>query len=224
VNSPLHELALIHYGLYDNVAKTFETKIGVGTRIWAFASVQPGALIGDNCTIGEGVHIGPKVIVGNGCKIQNGAQLFEGVTLEDDVFIGPHVVFTNVTNPRAFVNRKAEFEPTLVKRGASIGANVTIICGVTIGEYAMVGAGSVVTRDVRPHSLVVGNPAQTRQYVCKCGLPVLNPESFGAKESSWDKRVLDCSCRTCGEKYSYKDYKFIVGDQKEHDAQSTPAP
>lgn len=146
-----------------------ETSIRHNTRIWAFSSVAAGAMIGERCTIGQGVHIGPKVVVGNGCKIQNGAQLFEGVTLEDDVFIGPHVVFTNVTIPRAFVNRKAEFKPTLVKKGASIGANATIVCGITIGEYAMVGAGSVVTKSVPAHALVTGNPARFTRWVCRCG-------------------------------------------------------
>lgn len=143
--------------------------IGNGSRVWAYASIATGAVIGKNCVIGQAVHIGPKVIVGSGCKIQNGAQLFEGVTLEDDVFIGPHVVFTNVLTPRAFIDRKAEFKPTLVKRGASIGANATIICGVTIGEYAMVGAGSVVTKNVRHHALMVGNPAKETDLVCTCG-------------------------------------------------------
>jgi len=170
--SPFHELALIDYGMYYAATKTFETNIGVGTKIWAFASFQAGAQIGERCTIGEGVHIGPRVVVGNGCKIQNGAQLFEGVTLEDDVFVGPHVVFTNVWTPRAFIDRKAEFKPTLVKRGASIGANATIICGVTIGEYALIGAGAVVAKDVRPHELILGVPGEHAGWVCRCGGPL----------------------------------------------------
>ena len=185
--------------------------IGENTHIWRFASVAGGARIGERCTVGQGAHIGPRVVVGNGCKIQNGAQLFEGVTLEDDVFIGPHVVFTNVLTPRAFVNRKAEFKPTLVKRGASIGANATIICGVEIGEYAMIGAGSVVTRNVMSHSLVVGVPAHSKQYVCKCGEIVLNPDSFIVQDAYWYRRTLDMLCPSCGDKYSYSDGKFIVG-------------
>lgn len=146
-----------------------EASIGSGTHVWAYASIEAGAIVRARCIIGQYVHIGPKVIVGNGCKIQNGAQLFEGVTLEDDVFIGPHVVTTNVLVPRAFINRKAEFKPTLIKRGASIGANATILCGVTIGEYAMVGAGSVVTKNIPAHALVVGNPAKDVGFVCACG-------------------------------------------------------
>jgi UDP-2-acetamido-3-amino-2,3-dideoxy-glucuronate N-acetyltransferase len=184
--------------------------VGENTDIWRFASVHEGARIGERCTIGEAVHVGPRVV--------NGAQLFEGVTLEDDVFIGPGVVTTNVLTPRAFINRRAEFKKTLIKRGASIGSNATIICGVTIGEYAMVGAGSVVTKDVPTHALVVGNPARLTQYICKCGLPVLNPSSFVATDAYWYKRKLDCTCRACGEKYAYNDHRFIVGGE---DAETT---
>lgn len=144
-------------------------EIGDNTKIWSGVFVGRGAKIGERCTIGQGVHIGPNVVIGNGCKIQNGVQLFAGVTLEDNVFIGPHVVFTNVSTPRAFVDRKEEFEPTRVKRGASIGANATIVCGHVIGEFAMVGAGSVVTKDVRRHQLVVGNPAKFVEHLCECG-------------------------------------------------------
>lgn len=146
-----------------------EASIGDGSRVWAYASIAAGAVLGKNVTVGQGAHIGKNVRVGNGCKIQNGAQLFEGVTLEDDVFIGPGVIFTNVLTPRAFVDRKTEFKPTLVKKGASIGANVTIVCGVTIGEYAMIGAGAVVTHDVAAHELRVGNPAVHVGFVCRCG-------------------------------------------------------
>lgn len=156
-------------------------RIGAGTSIWRFAHVSKGALIGAGCTIGMYVHVGPHVVIGHGCKIQNGAQLFEGVTLEDDVFIGPHVVTTNVLTPRAFVNRRAEFKPTLIKRGASIGANATILCGVTIGEYAMVGAGAVVTRDVDPFVCVIGTPAMRHSYVCICGaLMAMMTVQYGA--------------------------------------------
>jgi len=187
VNKPYHELALIHYG----------TSIGEGTRIWAFASVQPGAQIGERCTIGEAVHIGPHVKIGNGCKIQNGAQLFEGVTLEDDVFIGPHVVFTNVTTPRAFISRRAEFKPTLVKRGASIGANVTVLCGITIGEYAMIGAGAVVTKDVAPHRLMTGVPAEHAGYVCTCGVRLRRVYSW----DSWGTPSDKFDCPSCSNRY-----------------------
>jgi UDP-2-acetamido-3-amino-2,3-dideoxy-glucuronate N-acetyltransferase len=144
-------------------------EIGAGTQIWHYTHVMSGARIGYKCTIGQGVHIGPGVIVGDDCSIQNGAQLFAGVTLEDKVFIGPNAVFTNVLTPRAFVSRKHDFRQTHVEIGASIGANATIVCGVKIGAYAMVGAGSVVTKDVLPYTLVYGNPAMQRSLVCACG-------------------------------------------------------
>ncbi|GAO45234.1 acyltransferase [Flavihumibacter petaseus] len=133
--------------------------IGAGTRIWHFCHIMTGAVVGQSCTIGQNVFIAKGVHIGNGVKVQNNVSLYEGVTLEDDVFVGPSVVFTNVINPRAFIERKAEFRPTVVKKGASIGANATIICGVEIGEYALVGAGAVVTKDVPSYALVVGNPA-----------------------------------------------------------------
>ena len=173
--------------------------IGEGTKIWGFASVEKGVSIGCNCVIGMYVHVGPHVVIGHGCKIQNGAQLFEGVTLEDDVFIGPHAVFTNVKVPRAHVSRKAEFKPTLVKRGASIGANATILCGITIGEYALVGAGSVVTEDVAAHALVYGNPAKPHGAVCKCGERLV--------EKRYDRRAtyvrVDFEKCTCGAEYEF---------------------
>ncbi|ULQ56243.1 N-acetyltransferase [Flavihumibacter rivuli] len=134
--------------------------VGEGTRIWHYCHLMPGAVVGSNCTIGQNVYIDNNVIIGNGVKVQNNVSLYNSVSLADEVFIGPSVVFTNVINPRAFIERKQEFRPTLVGRGASIGANATIICGVSIGEYAMVGAGAVVTRDVPPYALVMGNPAR----------------------------------------------------------------
>ena len=147
-----------------------DSTIGDNTTIWAFAHISTGAVIGSNCMIGEGVHVGPGVKIGDGCRIQNGAQLFEGVTLEDDVFIGPHVVFTNVLTPRAFAKRASAFDETIVKHGASIGANATIVCGVTIYAYAVVGAGSVVTKGVGAYRVVRGVPAIPRAYVCRCGV------------------------------------------------------
>lgn len=135
-------------------------QIGEGTRIWHFSHVMPGAVIGANCIIGQNSFIDNNVVVGNNCKIQNNVSLYNGVVFEDDVFIGPSVVFTNVINPRAFIERKSEFKSTRICRGASIGANATIVCGVTIGEYALIGAGAVVTKDVPPYALVVGNPAR----------------------------------------------------------------
>lgn len=157
--------------------------VGHGTRIWHYAHVRAGAVIGENCTLGQGVHVGPNVVIGDGCKIQNGAQLFDGVVLGKDVFIGPHVVFTNVLTPRAFVTRRDEFKPTHVRNGASIGANATILCGVTISEYALIGAGSVVTKDVAAHSIVVGNPAQHTRWACQCGETLDVAGTVGARVS-----------------------------------------
>ncbi len=144
-------------------------RIGNGTRIWHFVHIMPSVVIGENCVIGQNVFVDNGVIVGNGVKIQNNVSVYNGVTLEEDVFIGPSVVFTNVINPRAFIERKNEFKPTLVKKGASIGANATILCGVIIGEYALVAAGSMVTKDIAPYSIVMGNPATQQGWVSRVG-------------------------------------------------------
>lgn len=143
--------------------------IGAGSKIWHFAHILGGSRLGERCVVSQNVMIGPNVTVGNGCKIQNNVSLYEGVTLEDDVFCGPSMVFTNVLLPRAFVNRRDEFLPTLVRWGASIGANATIVCGRTVGRYAMVGAGAVVTRDVPDFALVVGAPARRIGWVSRSG-------------------------------------------------------
>jgi UDP-2-acetamido-3-amino-2,3-dideoxy-glucuronate N-acetyltransferase len=134
--------------------------IGPGTRVWHFVHLLPGVQVGRDCVIGQSVMIGPRVKVGNGCKIQNNVALYEGVELEDGVFCGPSCVFTNVDNPRAFINRKAEFRPTLVQTGATIGANATIVCGTTLGAFCFVAAGAVVTKDVQNFALMVGVPAK----------------------------------------------------------------
>jgi UDP-2-acetamido-3-amino-2,3-dideoxy-glucuronate N-acetyltransferase len=143
--------------------------IGSGTRIWHFCHVNAGAVIGEGCSLGQNVVVMPGVRVGNNVKIQNNVSLYQGVTLEDDVFCGPSCVFTNVLNPRSAVSRKHEYLPTLVQRGASIGANATVICGVTIGEYAFVAAGAVVTKDVPAYALVVGVPGRVTGWACQCG-------------------------------------------------------
>ena len=143
--------------------------IGPKTRIWHFSHILSGSVIGGSCNIGQNVVIGPRAQIGKGCKIQNNISIYEGVTLEDYVFCGPSVVFTNVFNPRAEIPRMKELRPTLVRRGATLGANCTIVCGVTIGRYAFLGAGAVVTRDVPDHALVVGNPARQIGWMCKCG-------------------------------------------------------
>jgi UDP-2-acetamido-3-amino-2,3-dideoxy-glucuronate N-acetyltransferase len=143
--------------------------IGDGTKIWHFSHIMSGARIGRNCTIGQNVVISTGVTVGDNVKIQNNVSVYTGVTLEDDVFCGPSVVFTNVVNPRSHISRRHEFRPTLVRRGATLGANSTVVCGHTIGEHAFVGAGAVVTRDIPNYALVVGNPARIASWVCKCG-------------------------------------------------------
>jgi len=164
--------------------------IGEGTRIWHFVHVRSGAVIGRNCNIGKDCYIDVGVRIGNNVKIQNGVSVYRGVTIEDDAFIGPYAVFTNDLYPRSFV-KDWELVETKVKRGASIGANATIVCGVTIGEYAMVGAGAVVTKDVPPHGLVYGNPAKLRGFVCYCGRKLR--ERVGE-----DSEAVVFKCSKCG--------------------------
>jgi UDP-2-acetamido-3-amino-2,3-dideoxy-glucuronate N-acetyltransferase len=147
-----------------------EVEIGEGTTIWHVSHVLKGSRLGKGCRIGQNVVIGPNVTIGHGVKIQNNVSVYEGVTLEDHVFCGPSMVFTNVFNPRSEIRRMDELRRTLVRRGASLGANCTIICGTTIGRYAFVGAGAVVTRDVPDHALVIGNPARVTGWVCCCGV------------------------------------------------------
>ncbi len=144
--------------------------IGAGTKIWHFCHVLPGAVIGERCNLGQNVVVMGGTRIGNNVKIQNNVSIYEGVELEDDVFCGPSCVFTNVTNPRSHVSRKAEYRRTLVRRGASIGANATIVCGVTLGEYAFIGAGAVVRSDVPAYALMVGVPARQVGWMCQCGV------------------------------------------------------
>lgn len=143
--------------------------IGEGTKIWHFSQILSGARIGKECVFGQNTFIADKVTVGNRVKVQNNVSLYNGLQIDDDVFLGPSCVFTNVKTPRAFINRRNEFQKTHIKTGASIGANATIVCGVTVGEYALIGAGAVVSKDVAPHSLVVGVPAEHIGWVCMCG-------------------------------------------------------
>ena len=167
--------------------------IGARTRIWHFSHVMKGARIGTDCVLGQNVHVGPGVGVGNRVKIQNNVSVYAGVELEDDVFCGPSMVFTNVRNPRAHVERKDAFERTLVQRGATLGANSVIRCGVTVGSYALVGAGSVVTKDIPAHAVVVGNPAKQTGWACRCGevLPLACPAAAGSR----------ADCGRCGTTY-----------------------
>ena len=151
----------IHESSYIDDSAT----LGENTKIWHFSHILSGTAIGQNCSFGQNCVVGPNVTIGNGVKVQNNISIYEGVKVEDDVFLGPSMVFTNIINPRAFIQRKNEFKNTLLKRGCSIGANVTIICGVTIGEYALIGSGAVVNTDIKPHALMVGVPARQIGWV-----------------------------------------------------------
>jgi UDP-2-acetamido-3-amino-2,3-dideoxy-glucuronate N-acetyltransferase len=162
--------------------------IGDGTKIWHFSHIMSACTIGKNCNIGQNVVISPDVLIGNNVKIQNNVSVYTGVICEDDVFLGPSCVFTNVINPRSHVSRKDEYRSTLIKRGASVGANSTIICGNTIGEYALIGAGSVVTKDVPAYAIITGNPGRRTGWICKCG----------EKLMFHDKKA---KCPECGEEY-----------------------
>jgi len=150
-----HETAIVD----DNV------NIGDGTKIWHFSHILSGTNIGENCSFGQNCVVGPNVTMGNGIKVQNNVSIYEGVEVEDDVFLGPSMVFTNVINPRAFIQRKEEFKTTLLKKGCSVGANATIICGVTIGEYALIGSGAVINKDIPAYALMVGVPAKQIGWV-----------------------------------------------------------
>ncbi|WP_457616310.1 acyltransferase [Lutibacter sp.] len=165
--------------------------IGTGTKIWHFSHIMSTAVIGKNCNIGQNVVVSPKVILGNNVKVQNNVSIYSGVICEDDVFLGPSMVFTNVINPRSAIIRKDEYKKTLVKKGASIGANATIVCGNDIGEYAFVGAGAVVTKQVLPYALVVGNPSKQIGWISEYGHRLhFNDEGFATCIESNDKYQL----------------------------------
>lgn len=144
-------------------------RIGEGTKIWHFSHIMSDSVIGSGCNIGQNVMISPDVVIGKNVKIQNNVSVYTGVTCEDDVFLGPSMVFTNVINPRSAVNRRGEYTQTLVRKGATIGANATIVCGIEIGEFAFIGAGAVVTKSVKPYSLVIGNPAKHKGWMSEYG-------------------------------------------------------
>jgi UDP-2-acetamido-3-amino-2,3-dideoxy-glucuronate N-acetyltransferase len=155
--------------------------IGKNTKIWHFCHISPSARIGERCNIGQNVFIDNKVEVGNGVKIQNNVSVYNGVIVEDDAFLGPSMVFTNVINPRSFVERKSEFRPTYIRKGSTIGANATIVCGVEIGAYALVGAGAVIIRDVPPYAMMVGNPARQIGWISRTGEKL----AFGPDGRAW---------------------------------------
>ncbi len=167
-----HESAYID----DNV------NIGENTKIWHFSHILSNTTIGENCSFGQNCVVGPKVTIGSGVKVQNNISIYEGVEVEDDVFLGPSMVFTNIINPRSFIVRREEFKKTLLKRGCSVGANATIVCGVTIGEYALIGSGAVINRDVKPYALMVGVPAKQIGWVSKAG----NTLSFDENDEAID--------------------------------------
>jgi len=191
--------------VHDSAYVDNNVKIGKGTKIWHFSHILPNTEIGENCIIGQNCMIGPDVKIGNRCKIQNNVSVYKGVTLEDEVFCGPSCVFTNVLTPRAFVERKSEFLPTLVKRGATIGANATVVCGHTIGRYALIGAGAVVTSNIPDYALYLGVPARHSGWVCKCGAVLTR------KTISKEKTELTCSY--CGSKYILEGKEFIVVEE-----------
>jgi UDP-2-acetamido-3-amino-2,3-dideoxy-glucuronate N-acetyltransferase len=180
-------------------------RIGDGTRIWHFCHVMRGASIGRNCNIGQNVVVSPDVVIGDNVKIQNNVSVYTGVTIEDDVFCGPSMVFTNVANPRSHVSRRHEYKPTVVRRGATLGANCTIVCGYTIGRYAFVGAGAVVTRDVPDYALVVGNPGRVAGWTCQCGV------KLAAGTTPPEQAV----CSACGLGYRTVDARLAALDEKE---------
>lgn len=181
-------------------------QIGKGTRVWHFSHIMPDVTIGKNCVIGQNVFIGRGVKMGNNVKLENNVSVFEGVTLQDDVFCGPSSVFTNVINPRSHISRKLELKPTLVKKGSTIGANVTIVCGNSIGEYALIGAGAVVTKDVPDYALVYGNPGRIQGRVCKCGVKL---QEEGSK----------AQCPECGKIYKLEGQRcrpLLDGEESEN--------
>jgi UDP-2-acetamido-3-amino-2,3-dideoxy-glucuronate N-acetyltransferase len=167
-------------------------EIGENTKIWHFSHILKNTRIGRDCSFGQNVVVGPNVTIGNNVKVQNNVSIYDGVELGDDVFCGPSMVFTNVINPRSAVNRKSEFRRTIVGRGVSFGANSTIVCGSTIGEYAFIGAGAVVTKSVPPYALMVGNPARQRGWMCQCGEKVTVDGERG-------------QCSVCGAAYEHRD-------------------
>lgn len=166
--------------------------IGNGTKIWHFSHIMPGAVIGENCNLGQNVVVSPKVVLGNNVRVQNNVSIYEGVICEDDVFLGPSMVLTNVINPRSAVSRKNEFKTTIIRKGASIGANATVVCGNTIGRYAFIGAGTVVTKDVPDYALIIGNPGRQTGWMSEYGHKLkFNEQNIAICEESKQQYILE---------------------------------
>lgn len=176
------------YFAHESAAIDQPCEIGAGTKIWHFSHIMANTKLGEKCNIGQNVVVSPGCTLGNNVKVQNNVSIYTGVILEDDVFCGPSMVFTNVINPRSHIERKAEYKATRVKRGASIGANSTIVCGVTLGAYCFIGAGAVVTKDVPDYALVYGNPARHRGWVCYCG------NNLKLKVDATGSETATCEC------------------------------
>lgn len=181
--------------IHDTAVVDNGSVLGAGTKVWHFTHIMPGARLGLNCNIGQNVFIADNVVLGNNVKVQNNVSIYEGVTCEDDVFLGPSMVFTNIKNPRSAVVRRGQYEPTLVRKGATIGANATIVCGVEIGEYAFIGAGTVVTKNVLPYAAIVGNPGKQIGWMSE----------YGQWLSFVDSDIA--TCPESGETYKLKDNK-----------------
>jgi len=175
-------------------------KIGAGTKIWHFTHIMPNSVIGENCNLGQNVVISPNVVLGNNVKVQNNVSIYTGVICEDDVFLGPSMVFTNIINPRSAVVRRDKYQKTLVKKGTTIGANATIICGITLGEFCFIGAGAVVLKDVSPYALVVGNPAKQTGWMSE----------FGHKLDFDENNIAVCP--ESNRKYKLVDNKKVIGE------------
>ncbi|MEJ5273841.1 MAG: acyltransferase [Spirochaetota bacterium] len=188
-----------HYFVHESSYVDEGVQIGEGTKIWHFSHIMKNAKIGKKCSLGQNVNVGSKAIIGNNVKIQNNVSVYDDVIIEDDVFCGPSMVFTNVINPRAFIERKDEYKKTLVKKGASIGANATIVCGVEIGRYALIGSGAVVTKNVPDYALMVGVPARQIGWVCYCGVTLKKDE-------------IGYICPKCGKKYILVDSTLTPED------------
>ncbi|MDD3802824.1 MAG: acyltransferase [bacterium] len=182
--------------------------VGEGTKIWHFSHIMSGAKIGKGCVIGQSVTVENRAVIGDRVKVQNNVSVYGLVTVEDDVFLGPSMVFTNDLNPRALYPKNGEWIPTLVKRGASIGANATIVCGITIGEWAFVGAGSVVTKNVPAFAVVAGNPAKLIGYMCKCGEKMKN--KFGMSNENEEYK-----CLKCGRFYQKTEHGVFINESKD---------